>query len=55
VVRYVNRSRSFMPPGTVPPFITRFDAGAAVGQLIASEKQCRAMQDIALNRVRPLF
>src|SRR5882762_7655644 len=26
VVGYVNRSRAFMPPGTVPPFITRFDA-----------------------------
>src|SRR5437762_12721819 len=24
-VGYVNRSRAFMPPGTVPPFITRFD------------------------------
>ena len=23
-VGYVNRARSFMPPGTVPPFITRF-------------------------------
>ncbi|HCL83364.1 MAG TPA: acriflavin resistance protein, partial [Chitinophagaceae bacterium] len=27
VVGYVNRARAFMPPGTVPPFITRFDAG----------------------------
>ncbi|MBI5282964.1 MAG: efflux RND transporter permease subunit, partial [Candidatus Solibacter usitatus] len=27
VVGYVNRARSFMPPGTVGPFITRFDAG----------------------------
>src|SRR5687768_17776126 len=26
VVGYVNRSRAFMPSGTVPPFITRFDA-----------------------------
>jgi multidrug efflux pump subunit AcrB len=33
-VGYVNRARSFMPPGTVPPFITRFDAGSVpVGQL----------------------
>ena len=32
VVGYVNRSRAFMPPGAVPPFITRFDAGTlAVG------------------------
>src|SRR5512140_671566 len=27
VVGYVNRARSFMPPGTVAPFIMRFDAG----------------------------
>ena len=34
-VGYVNRSRAFMPPGTVPPFIMRFDAGSVpVGQLV---------------------
>ena len=27
-VGYVNRARAFMPPGAVPPFITRFDAGS---------------------------
>ena len=57
-VGYVNRARAFMPPGTVPPFITRFDAGSvAVGQLIfssASHTQGE-LQDFALNRVRPLF
>jgi multidrug efflux pump subunit AcrB len=58
VVGYVNRSRSFMPPGTVPPFITRFDAGSVpVGQLVFSSpnRLPGEMQDIALNRVRPLF
>jgi multidrug efflux pump subunit AcrB len=58
VVGYVNRSRAFMPPGAVPPFITRFDAGSIpVGQLVFSSPN-RApgeMQDFALNRVRPLF
>ena len=57
-VGYVNRARAFMPPGTVPPFITRFDAGSvAVGQLIfdsATHSQGE-LQDYALNRVRPLF
>src|SRR6516162_155121 len=27
-VAYVNRARAFMPPGTMPPLITRFDAGS---------------------------
>ncbi len=32
-VGYVDRARAVMPPGAVPPFITRFDAGSvAVGQ-----------------------
>jgi len=57
-VGYVNRARSFMPPGTVPPFITRFDAGSvAVGQLVFSSAAHTQgeLQDFALNRVRPLF
>ena len=36
-VGYVNRSRAFMPPGTVPPFIMRFDTGSVpVGYLVFS-------------------
>ncbi len=57
-VGYVNRARAFMPPGAVPPFITRFDAGSvAVGQLIFSSATHTQgeLQDFALNRVRPLF
>ena len=57
-VGYVNRARAFMPPGTVPPFTTRFDAGSvAVGQLVFdSATHSRAeLQDYAINRVRPLF
>src|SRR6266853_1482755 len=27
-IGYVNRARAFMPPGAVPPFIMRFDAGS---------------------------
>ncbi len=58
VVGYVNRARAFMPPNTVPPFIVRFDAGSVpVGQLIFSSpnRSVGEMQDIALNRVRPVF
>src|SRR5215813_5399721 len=57
-IGYVNRARAFMPPGTVPPFITRFDAGSvAVGQLMFSSaaRTQGELQDFALNRVRPLF
>jgi multidrug efflux pump subunit AcrB len=58
VVAYVNRSRAFMPPGAVPPFIVRYDAGSVpVGQLVFSSpvRSPGEMQDIAINRVRPLF
>src|SRR5260370_34121047 len=57
-IGYANRARAFMPPGTVPPFITRFDAGSvAVGLLVFSSptRTQGEMQDFALNRVRPLF
>ncbi len=58
VVGYVNRSRAFMPPGTVPPFITRFDAGSVpVGQLVFSSKTrtLGEIADLALFKVRPMF
>ena len=36
-IAYVNRSRSFMPPGTVPPDVVRFDTGSVpVGYLVLS-------------------
>ncbi|AEW00349.1 acriflavin resistance protein [Niastella koreensis] len=58
VVGYVNRSRAFMPPGTVPPFITRFDAGSVpVGQLVFSSetRSLGEISDLALFKVRPMF
>src|SRR2546430_10037820 len=57
-IAYVNRARSFMPPGTVPPFVMRFDAGSVpVGDLVLSSdtRSVGEMQDAALNLVRPLF
>jgi multidrug efflux pump subunit AcrB len=57
-IGYVNRARAFMPPGTVPPFVTRFDAGSvAVGYLVfnSATRSQGEMQDFALNRVRPAF
>ncbi len=59
-IAYVNRSRSFMPPGTPGAFVTRFDAGSVpVGNLVFStenpNRSVAQMQDAALNMVRPLF
>src|SRR5438445_6644710 len=57
-VGYVDRARAFMPPGTVPPFVLRFDAGSVpVGYLVFSSpsRTVGEIQDVALNRVRPLF
>src|SRR5438034_10397011 len=55
---YVNRSRAFMPPGTVPPFVMRFDTGSVpVGYLVlkSDSKTIGEIQDQALFRVRPMF
>ncbi len=63
-VAFVNRARAFMPPGTMPPFVTRLDSGSVpVGYLVFSSDADSAsqahsiteMQDVALNRVRPLL
>jgi multidrug efflux pump subunit AcrB len=57
-INYVNRSRSFMPTGTVPPFVMRFDTGSVpVGYLVMSSdtKTIAEIQDKALFKVRPLF
>src|SRR5450432_906712 len=57
-ISYVNRARSFMPPGTLPPFVMRYDAGSVpVGQLVFSSKthSLDEIQDLALFKVRPMF
>ena len=57
-IAYVNRAKAFMPPGTVPPFVIRYDAGTLpVGYLVFSSptRTLSQMQDLALNRVRPAF
>ncbi len=57
-IGYVTRSRAFMPPGTVSPFITRFDAGSVpVGYLVlrSETKTIGEIQDQALFKVRPMF
>jgi len=58
VVAQVNRAGGKMPPGTVAPFVVRYDAGnIPVGQLVFSSenRSLPEIQDLALNRVRPMF
>jgi multidrug efflux pump subunit AcrB len=57
-ISYVNRAHAFMPPGTVSPFVIRYDAGTLpVGYLVFSSPSSTLsqIQDLALNRVRPVF
>jgi multidrug efflux pump subunit AcrB len=57
-ISYVNRARAFMPPGTVTPFVIRYDAGTLpVGYMVFSSptRTLAEIQDLALNRVRPVF
>jgi multidrug efflux pump subunit AcrB len=58
VTAMTERARAFAPPGTVPPFLLRFDAGSVpVGDLVFSSKTrtLGEIQDLALYRVRPMF
>lgn len=57
-IAYVNRSRAFMPPGTVSPFVMRFDTGSVpVGFLVlqSATRSLGEIQDLALFHVRPMF
>jgi multidrug efflux pump subunit AcrB len=57
VVAQVERSRSKMPPGTVTPFILRFDAGnVPVGYVVLSSKTESVAKIAALGdeRIRPI-
>ncbi len=57
-INYVNRSHAFMPPGTVSPFVMRFDTGSVpVGYLVLSSetRSIAEIQDLALFRIRPMF
>jgi multidrug efflux pump subunit AcrB len=57
-VAAVNRSRAFMPPGTVPPFVSRYDTGSVpVGYVVLSSETMTVsqIQDQALFKVRPMF
>lgn len=55
---YIARALAYMPSGTVPPFVMRYDAGSLpVGDLILSSPQRSQaeLDDLAQARIRPLF
>jgi multidrug efflux pump subunit AcrB len=55
---YVTRSRAFMPPGTISPFVMRFDTGSVpVGFLVlrSATRDIGYIQNEALFKVRPMF
>src|SRR5579875_1421923 len=50
-ISYVNRAQAYMPSGTVPPFVLRFDAGSVpVGYLVfsSSTRTTNEVQDLVL-------
>ena len=58
IVAQVNRASGKMPPGTIAPFVVRYDAGnVPVGQLVFSSetRPLSEIQDLAVKRVRPMF
>ncbi|GAC1372529.1 MAG: efflux RND transporter permease subunit [Hymenobacter sp.] len=58
VASQVSRVLSYMPPGTVPPTVVRFDASSLpVGELVFSSSTASLgqMQDLASTKIRPLF
>src|SRR5437660_1207981 len=53
VVGYVNRARAFMPPGAVPPFIMRFDAGSGRREAyVPATQRASASSGDAIGNVR---
>ena len=57
VVAQVERSRAYMPPGTVTPFILRYDVGnVPVGYLVFSSptRSLGEIQDLVYSRIRPI-
>jgi len=58
VANNVARAKAYMPEGTVPPQVIRFDASSVpVGQLVFESKtsSLNEIQDLANSRVRPMF
>lgn len=58
VANNVSRAKAYMPDGTVPPQVVRFDASSVpVGQLVfeSTGRSLNEIQDFASSRIRPMF
>ena len=58
VANNISRAKAYMPEGTVPPQVIRFDASSVpVGQLVFSSatRSLNEIQDYASSRIRPMF
>lgn len=58
VANNVSRAKAYMPDGTVPPQVVRFDASSVpVGQLVfeSAGRPLNEIQDFASSRIRPMF
>jgi multidrug efflux pump subunit AcrB len=54
----VSRAMGFLPPGSVPPQVVRFDGSALpVGQLVfeSDKRPIAEIQNLVLTRIRPMF
>ncbi len=57
VIAQVERSKAYMPPGTVDPFVLRFDVGQVpVGFLVfeSADRSLGEIQDLVYSRLRPV-
>lgn len=58
VANNVSRAKAYMPEGTVPPQVVRFDASSVpIGQMVfeSESRSLNEIQDFASSRVRPMF
>lgn len=54
----VSRAMGFLPPGSVPPQVVRFDASSLpVGQLVfeSDKRSIGEIQNLVMTRIRPMF
>lgn len=54
----VSRAMGFLPPGSVPPQVVRFDGSSLpIGQLVfeSNKRSISEIQNLVLTRIRPMF